>query len=208
MPTRNRTIIRQEQTFAAGDAAITDNLPVNPLSFVDVVLRGTAAAANTLPSLANMLAVLSRIEILFKGSSIVSLTPADLYVLAAVMGWSPPHLQPHADTGADVWRMLLRLSFSRMPFWVKEGYPASKAGELQIRYTPAAAFTNVATPSLQVETEEILDGAFDTVLKYTTLSRTPTATGESDLFLPIGNKYVGILVFGTTVPTGVAVTAS
>jgi hypothetical protein len=208
MAIRNRTIIRQEQAFAAGDAAITDNLPVNPLSFVDIVLRGAALAANTLPTLANMLAVLTRIEVLFKGSSIISLTPADLYVLGHAIGWARALPQPHADTGADVWRMLLRVSFTRRPFWMEEGFPASRSGELQIRYTPAAAFTNVAGLSLHVETEEILDGQFKRFLKYTTLTRTPAATGESDVDLPIGNPYAGVLLFGTTVPTGTAVTAS
>jgi len=208
MATRNRTIVRQEQAFAAADAAITDNLPVNPLSFVDVTIRGAAAAALTLPSYANMLGVLARIEVLFKGSSIISLTPADLFFLQAVMGWLKGVAQPHADTGADRFTITLRVSFSRVPFWMNEGFPASRPGELQIRYTPAAAFTAVQTPSLNVEAEEILDGQFTNYLKYTTLSRTPTATGESDVDMPIGNPYAGIALFATTVPTGTAVTSS
>jgi hypothetical protein len=208
MATRNRTIIRQEQAFAAGDAAITDNLPVNPLSFVDVTIRGAAAAALTLPTYAQMLGVLSRIEVLFKGSSIISVSPADLFFLQSVNRWLRGVAQPHADTGADRWAITLRVSFSRMPYWIKEGFPASRAGELQIRYTPAAAFVGVQTPSLNVETEEILDGTFANYLKYTTISRTPPATGESDVDLPIGNDISGVLLFGTTVPTGTAVTAS
>lgn len=208
MATRNRTIVRQEQPFAAGDAAITDNLPVNPLSFVDVTIRGAAAAALTLPSYANMLGVLQRVEVLFKGSSIISLTPADLFFLQAAMDWLPSIAQPHSDSGADRWAITLRVSFSRVPFWVKEGFPASRSGELQIRYTPAAAFTNVQTPSLNVESEEILDGAFANYLKYTTISRTPTATGEQDVDLPIGNDVAKVALFATTVPTGVAVTSS
>jgi len=206
---RNRTIIRQEQAFAAGDAAILDNLPVNPLSFVDVTLRMANAAALTLASYANILGVLTRLEILFKGSSIVSLTPADLFFLDYAMGWHQPVAQPHADTGAtDRLAITLRICLGRWPFHLTTGFPASRAGELQIRSTPAAAFTNVATPSLNIECEEILDGAFASYMKYTTLSRTPTATGEQDVDLPIGNKYAGIVLFATTVPTGTAVTSS
>jgi len=208
MATRNRTIIRQEQAFAAGDAAITDNLPVNPVSFVDVTIRGATAAALTLPTFGNMLGVLSRIEVLFKGSSIISLTPADLFFLQAAMGWLRGVAQPHADTGADRWAVTLRVSLSRRPYWMNEGFPASRPGELQIRYTPAAAFVAVQTPSLNVECEEILDGTFQKYLKYTTLSRTPAAVGESDVDLPIGNDIAAILLFATTVPTGVAVTSS
>ncbi len=208
MAVRNRTIIRQEQTFAAGDAPITDNLPVNPLSYVDIVIRGLTLTTNTIPTLANMLAVLSRVEVLFHGSSIISITPADLYALGHGMGWLRNLPQPRSRTANERWRVLLRVSFSRVPFWLKEGFPASKAGELQIRYTPAAAFTNVVTTSLHVETEEILDAAFDHFLKYTTLSRTPTATGESDQVMPIGNPYAAILLFGTSVPTALLDTAS
>lgn len=208
MARRNRTIIRQEQAFAAADAAITDNLPVNPLSFVDVTLRGATSVANTLPTYANMLAVLTRIEVLFKGSALVSITPADLFFLQHALGWLWAIADPHADTGLDRWTLTLRICFGRRPFDLTTGFPASRAGELQIRYTPAASFTNVTTPSLHVETEEILDGAFTTYMKYTTLSRTPTATGESDQRLPIGNKYKAVVLFGTTVPTSTAVTAS
>lgn len=207
MAVRNRTIIRQEQTFAAADAAITDNLPVNPISFVDIILRGLKLTGTTYPTVLNMLNVLSTIEILFKGSSIISLSPRDLYALQQVMGWAKNLPQPRSVNDVSPWRLLLRLSFSRKPFWVNEGFPASRAGELQIRYTPAASFTAVGTVSLQVEVEEILDGQFSRFLKYTTLSRTPAATGESDLDLPIGNPYAGILLFSTTVPTGAAVTS-
>lgn len=208
MAVRNRTIIRQEQAFAAADAAITDTLPVNPLSFVDIVIRGLNNGANTRPTLTNILAVLTTIEVLFKGSSIISLSPRDLYALQMVMGWAKNPVQPITHVDNDIWRVLLRLSFSRRPFWTDEGFPASRSGELQIRYTPAATFSGIDGTSLQVETEEILDAQFARFLKYTTLSRTPTATGESDLDLPIGNPYAAILLFGTTVPSGGAVTAS
>lgn len=208
MAQRNRTIIRQEQTFAAADPPITDNLPVNPLSFVDIVIRGLTLTTNTLPTLANMLAVLSTVEVLYRGSSIISLSARDLYALQAAMGWAKNLPQPRSITASEPWRILLRVSFSRVPFWTKEGFPASRPGELQIRFTVANTFTAVGTTSLQVEAEEILDASFERFLKYTTLSRTPSATGDSDLDLPIGNPIAGILLFGTTVPTAAAVTAS
>lgn len=208
MATRHRTILRQEVAFAAGDTPIIDDLPVNPLSFVDVTLRGAAAAANTLPSHANMLAVLTNIEVLFKGSSIIAIDPDDLFVLQHYLEWLRAVAQPHSDVGLDVWRLTLRVSFSRKPYWINEGFPASRRGELQLRLSVAAAFTNVGGLSLNIETEEILDAQFRQFLKYTTLSRTPTATGESDQDLPIGNPLAGVLLFGTTVPTATGVAAS
>ncbi len=208
MAIRNHTILRQEVAFAAGDSAIVDNLPVNPLSFIDIILRGTTSATPTAPTLLNILATLTRIEVLFRGSAVVSIDPLDLYALGLVMGWHGPLSSSRSNVTADVFRLHLRLSFSRKLFWTKEGFPASRAGELQIRYTPAAAFTNVATMSLLVETEEILDANFARFLKYTTQQRTPAATGESDHDLPIGNPFAGILLFGTSAPQGGLANAS
>lgn len=207
MAVRNRTIIRQEVTFAAADAAILDNLPVNPLSFIDIIIRGATLTTNTLPTLVNMLGVLTNIEVLFNGSAFVSISPRDLFALQSRMGWARSLPQPRDITDGNPWRILLRVSFSRRPFWMNEGFPASRAGELQLRLTPAATFTNVDTTSLTVETEEILDGTFENFLRYMTLTRTPAATGESDLDMPIGQKYAGILLFSTTVPTATAITS-
>lgn len=207
MAVRNRTIIRQEVTYAAGDAAITDNLPVNPLSFVDIILRGITLTTITIPTVVNILATLSNIEVLFNGSAFISISPRDLYALQSAMGWVQNVPQPRDSIDATPYRLLLRVSFSRRPFWLNEGFPASRAGELQLRLTPAASYTNVETTSLTVETEEILDGAFENFLRYTTLARTPAATGEQDLDLPIGQRYAGILLFSTTVPTGTAITS-
>lgn len=201
MARRNRSIVRQEQSFAAGDAPILDNLPVNPLSFIDITLRGQNLTLNTLSTFAQQLGVLTRTEVLLNGSSIISLTPADLWALQTRMRWMNNIAQPRGITAGHRWRHTLRICFGRVPYWLKEGFPPTKAGALQIRNTPAAAFTNVGTVSLHIETEEILDAAFDHYLKYTTISRTPSATGESDQDLPIGNPYAGILLFGTTVPT-------
>ncbi len=208
MAIRHRTVIRQEVAFSGGDAAIIDNLPVNPLSFVDVTLRAANLTANTLGTIINLLAMLSNIEVLFKGSSLISLSPRDLWILQHRLKWLKSIPQPRGLAVNQRAAVTLRISFSRIPYWMREGFPASRAGELQLRLTPAASFTQWTAPSLLVETEEILDATFGSFLKYTTLSRTPTATGESDVDLPIGNPLVGVLLFATTVPTGTAVTSS
>lgn len=208
MPVINHTVIRQEVSFAAGDAAIVDNLPVNPVSFVDITLRGQTATANVIPTLDNMLAVLANIEVLLKGSAFISIRPLDLYILQHMLGWLKSGPQPRSRTAGELWRLMLRLSFSRRPYWGREGMPAQRPGELQLRLTPAASFANVGTVSLLVEVTELLEATFERFLKYSTASRTPSATGESDVLLPLGNKYVGILLFGTTVPTAATATAS
>jgi hypothetical protein len=45
-------------------------------------------------------------------------------------------------------------------------------------------------------------------LKYTTITKTPTATGDHDVDLPLGNKIAHALLFGTTVPTAASFNAS
>jgi hypothetical protein len=42
----------------------------------------------------------------------------------------------------------------------------------------------------------------------TTQTKTPAATGDNDVDLPINNKLAGVFIFSTTVPTGTATTTT
>ena len=74
--------------------------------------------------------------------------------------------------------------------------------------TFGAAFTAMNDLQLQVETIELLTGAPKRFLKATTMTKTPTATGDHDVDLPLGNPIRGVQLFGTTVPVDGAVTTS
>lgn len=201
MATILRSRVAQDEAVAAAGAVMTHDLPVNPLSVVLYTIKAQVAAAFAPATLANLLAVMSRIEVIYKGQSIVAATPADLYAVGYyLLGRAP--LQGRKSTqaaNARVW-VTLPILFGRDWLDGKECFPAVRRGELQLQSTPAASFVGVALPTLQVETVELLDATPERFLKYTTISKTPSAAGDHDVDLPIGNPIHGITLFGTTVP--------
>ena len=188
----------------------TDDLPVNPLSMILVTLRalndtGTLSDFQLFSTLLNQL---SRIEVLYKGSAVVSGSFADLARLNGILLRNGPMQTAASFTNNNARSITVPILLGRKPYWAEECFPAVRRGELQLQTTVGAAQTGIDTLTLQVETVELLDAKPTRFLKATTISKTPTATGDHDVDLPIGNKLAGALLFGTTVPTGAALTAS
>lgn len=204
-----RTVIHDDLSVAAGAAKITENLGVNPISFLLLTIKVQTAVANTLPTLANLLGVFTTLDVKFKGTSIVNLSPADLYRMSAAL-WSRWPVRENFDDNANgISFVTVPIPFSRKPYWPNEGFPATRAGDLKLDLVPAAAFTNILSPvTIQVEQVELLDATPRQFLKYTTFSKTPTAIAEHDVDLPLGNPIAGVLLFGTTVPTAASFNAS
>lgn len=199
-----RTVVHQDIVVTAGGTPTEKNLGVNPLSFILVTIRAVIAAANATPTLANLLAVLSNVEVLFKGTSLVAASLADLAEVAHRLLGRDVKQQTINDDAAIVTWVTVPILFGRMPYWINEAIPATRSGDLILRTTPAAAFTGVTTVTLQVEQVELLDAVPQQFLKYTTFTKTPSATGEHDVDLPLGNPIVGALLFGTTAPGAAA----
>ena len=203
-----RTVIHQDVAVAAGGNPIEANLGVNPISFLLVTIRFQTLAALTIPTLANLLAVFSSIDVRFKGTSIVSLSAADAFRMAAAIWGRWAFTSRLNDAINSSGTITIPIPFSRVPYWNNEAFPASRSGDLILSLSIAAAFTNIAAPTVQVEQIELLDAVPQQFLKYTTFNKTPTATGEHDTDFPLGNPIAGALLFGTTVPTGIVFTAS
>lgn len=201
--------VAQDEAVTAGGTVMTHDLPVNPLSLILYTLRARTTAANTLSTLANLLGVMTRVEVIFKGQSIVSASLADLYAVAYYLARIAPHRKRQSDAAAAARiGITVPILFGRKPYDPAECFPAARRGELQLQSTPAAAFTALDTVTLQVETVELLEAQPQRFAKYTTITKTPTATGEHDVDLPIGNPIAGVTLFGTTVPVDGADTAS
>lgn len=203
-----RSVIHQDVAVAAGGNPIEANLGVNPISFLLVTIRFQTSVVNVNPTLANLLAVFSSLDVRFKGTSIVSLSAADCFRMAAALWGRWPTISRINDAANDVGTITIPIPFSRVPYWNVEAFPASRSGDLVLSLSIAAAFTNILAPTVQVEQIELLDAVPQQFLKYTTFSKTPGATGEHDTDLPLGNPIVGTLLFGTTVPTGASFNAS
>lgn len=204
-----RQVLVQDETLTVSTVR-TDDLPVNPVSMILVTvkaLNSTATLSNF--SLVNaLLNQISKIEVLYKGSAVVSGSLADLARLFGLLiGHGPMQTQaPLTDGNAR--SITIPILLGRKPFNVNECFPAVRRGELQLQTTVAAAQTGITTLVYQVETVELLNAKPSKFLKATTISKTPTATGDHDVDLPLGNLIAGTLLFGTTVPTGASYNAS
>lgn len=204
-----RQVLVQDETLTVSTVR-TDDLPVNPLSVILLTLRelNSTATLTDYQVISGLLAQIAKVEVLFQGSAVVSGSLADLARLSCLLLHRPPRQLKAGHTNGDVRGVTIPILLGRKAYWAEECFPAVRRGELQLQTTVAAAVTGLATPTLQVETVELLGANPSRFLKATTISKTPSATGDHDVDLPIGNKLAGALLFGTTAPTGNSFNAS
>jgi len=204
MEYRRTTLL--DDVVPSADETRDDDLPVNPLSHLIITIKVLNNAAKA--TLSDILSALEMIEVLREGSAIVSISGADLYALDCVLFGHEPWQENVVDTDNAVRALSLILPFGRVLYDPNECLPATRRGELSLRQTVDIADTNYDGYIYQVETVELLDATPKQHLKYTTINYTPSATGEGDVDLPIGLDYAGILLWGTTVPTGTSWTTT
>jgi len=200
-----RTSVITDETISA-DGSYNKDLPVKPLSHIIFTVKCLNASVKA--TLAQILGAIETIEILRYGSALVSISGADLYALNCILLGHQPWQENVVDTDNAVRHLTMMIPFGRTLFNPNECIEETARGELTLRYTVDIADTGYDGLILQAEAVELVDAQPSAHLKYTVLSRTPTATGEMDIELPIGNKYLGMLLWGTTVPTGTAWTAT
>lgn len=198
-----RTVMVQN-VLRSVDADMSDDLPVNPLYCILYTLRVNLLAVSVLTdAIAGLWQVLrdvARIEVLFRGSAIVSGSLADIAVMNALLTGRLPFVQ-HMSDGADVGIAVTVPIYLGRPWMAgMEAFPATRRGELTLHREFASAFSLQDEASLteQVETWEMLDSQPASMLKYVTLQKTFGATGDQDFDLPMGNPMLGALLFGTT----------
>lgn len=201
------TVLIDDVTPSA-DETRDDDLPVNPLSHIIITIKALNNGTNTKATLAQLLSALETVEVLREGSAIVSISGADLFALNCVLLGREPWQENVIDTDNAVRALTLVLPFGRNLYDPNECLPATQRGELSLRQTIDIADTGYDGYIYQVETVELLDASPSQHLKYTTLNHTPSSTGESDIDLPMGLSYVGLLMWATTIPTGTAWTST
>lgn len=204
-----RSVLAQDESVTAS-TTVTYDLPVNPLSHILLTLRfaNETSTITNYSVLAAALAQISNIEVLFKGSAIVSGSLTDLALLSSALHGKQLQQLNMTETDNDVRAVTVAIPFGRKLYSPLECFPAVRRGELQLRLTYAAAQTGIDTLTMQIETVELPEAAPTRFLKYTTISKTPSATGDHDVDLPIGNKVAMVQLFGTSVPTGASFNAS
>jgi len=209
MPAFLKTVLVQDVTPAA-DGLYTYDLPVNPLSHILMTvkaLNNTGTLTNYSPVL-ELLSAITKLEVLYKGSAIVSASLVDLARLVCILLRKNLMQLEQVNTDDAIRAITVPILFGRKPFLRNECFPASRKGELQLQLTADIAMTGTDGIIFQIETVELLEATPKQFLKYTGKTATPAATGEMDVDLPIGNDLLGILLYSTTVPTGTAWTTT
>src|SRR5579863_5249571 len=203
------SVLTQSDTVTAS-TVVTYDLPVNPLSFIALTitaLNNTGTITNY-QLLAGFLKLVSNIAVLYKGQAIISGSLSDVCILNYFLNGMQPNMLNPEKTDDDVRTVTVPICFARNPYDVNECLFATRKGELQLQITYSAGTTGIDGVAMQIETLELLDAQPQSFCKYTTLSRTPTATGFSDLDLPIGNDHLGYLLFGTTIPSSTSLNST
>lgn len=194
-----RSVIAQDET-PASDGTITYDLPVNPLSYLNFTIK--ALNVTNEATLGEILALVSNISVLHLGQSIINMSAADLYAYNVLLLGKVPVFTNLVVTDNATRSVGLLIPLGRKIMDPTECFPATKKGEFQLQATVDIANVGADGLILQIETTELLAATPRNYLKATTLTATPSATGNMDVDLPIGNKLVALLLFSSTVPTG------
>lgn len=193
------SVLAQNEAVTA-NTVIPYDLPVNPLSFILLTLRFQQNKADVQLDWDNVDAMLSRIEVLLKGSGVYVANGSDTEAVDNMMlGYVPWICNRLGDDNEYTWFTFL-IPFGRRLYDPNECFPRSVRGELILQITYASSFTDIDNVSAQIETVELPEANPSRFLRTTTLSVTPTAAGEMDVDLPIGNTLAAVLFWGTTVP--------
>ncbi|MBI5466902.1 MAG: hypothetical protein HY975_01650, partial [Candidatus Kerfeldbacteria bacterium] len=129
-----QSIVIPRQTLAVS-TTVTFDLPINPLSHILLTIRhlndtGSAALSLNYTVLAQLLAAISRVEILYRGSAIISASLTDLAVAYMVLTGRQIWGGQLDNTDNNVRDLTIPILLGRMPFNRAECYPATKKGEL------------------------------------------------------------------------------
>ena len=193
------SVVIPNEAVTAGTAPTYD-LPVSPLSHLLFTVRFAQNQANSQLPFANIPLMISKLEVLYKGSAVTSMNGLDLLACGLMVcdfeSWGINL------TGADndLLAFTFLVPFGRQLYSPVECYPSQSRGELVLQVTWAASFTLIDGVTLQVEAVELPDAHPERFLKMTTSHVTPAGTTEFDVELPIGNQISDIVLWGTTIP--------
>lgn len=206
-----QSVLIQDEAQAA-DGTVTKDLPINPLSHILLTVKAAnntpLASESNYSVMAQLLSMITRVEVLFRGSAIISASLRDLAVLYMVLTGRQPWQTQVDDIDNNIRSVTIPIMFGRDMFLRDECFPASKKGELTLQLTTDVALTGLDTLILQAETVELVDAMPNRYLKATIASKTPSAVQEEDFDLPIGNVLAGVVLFSNLVPTGAVYTTS
>lgn len=201
------SVLAHDETVAAG-SVISYDLPVNPLSHTLITMKYAQNKANENMAFAYALAIMQKIEVLYKGSAVFSMSGLDAFACGILVNGFESWSMNEDGNDDDERSLTILVPHTRTLYKPDECYPRTTRGELILQITYAAAFTDIDTVFAQIETVEIPNAAPGQFIKMTTLARTPSATGQLDIELPIGNEISELVLWGETIPAATLDTAT
>jgi len=197
------SVLAQNETIAVG-TVVSYDLPVNPLSHILLTFKFRQNLADKRLPWEQIPACISKIEVLYKGSAIYSMSGIDAFVCGLFINKFQSWGTNAGGDNDDERSLTFLIPLTRVLYSDEECFPRSTRGELILQITYAAVFADIDTTKAQIETVELPDAAPIQYLRMTTLSVTPSAVGELDIELPIGNPISDLVLFGTTIPLAAA----
>ncbi|NVM23076.1 MAG: hypothetical protein HWN68_14995 [Desulfobacterales bacterium] len=193
------SVVVPNESVTAGTSPSYD-LPVSPLSHCLVTVKFAQNVANTQLAFANIAAMISKMEVLYKGAGVFSMNALDAIACGLMICNFESWGINAVGEDNELRSFTFLVPFGRQLYSPVECYPPTSRGELVLQITWAASFTDIDGVSLQVESIELPDSHPERFLKMTTASATPTSTQEFDVDLPIGNQISDIILWGATIP--------
>ena len=197
-----QSILAHDEAVVAA-TVVTYDLPVNPLSHILLTLKMARldTAVTDSPPFMSIPAIISRIEVLYKGSAVYSLSGVDCMASSLHVNGFESWGVNAEDIENGEWAVTLLVPLTRTLYSPIECFPASTRGELILQITYAAASAEWDDIRMQIETVELLGVTPQQFLKQTTLSATPTANIPLDIPLPIGNDITDIVIWQHQIQT-------
>jgi len=184
----------------AATEIIAKDLPVNPLSHLIVTLEGYNATDEA--TLAEILAFINKIEVLYSSYTVFSLESEDIAALNQYLYKAHPILTANIATDNATRSLSLIIPFGRRIFDPNECFPMTKKGELTLYIDMTAPATSFDNGIINVETVELIGATPKRFLKCSSKTiPAPGATGDNDIELPTGNDIVALQLRMTTFPT-------
>lgn len=187
-------------------SVVTHDLPVNPLShiYLTIKCKRLGTATSHVPYFMNLPAILSRIEVLYKGSAVYSLSGVDCMASGILVNNFESWSVNAEDIEDAEWAITLLVPMTRKLYDPNECFPGTTRGELILQLTYADSCDDWDLIRMQIETVELPDASASQFIKQTTLSATPTSNVPLDIPLPIGNDISDIVVWQHQIQEGVS----
>lgn len=200
-----QSILAHDEAVVAA-TVVTYDLPVNPLSHILLTIKCARldSAVTDSPPFMSIPAILARIEVLYKGSAVYSLSGVDCMASGIFINNFETWGVNAEDIEDGEWAITLLVPLTRVLYSPMECFPASTRGELILQLTYAAASVEWDDIRMQIETVELLGASPAQFIKQTTLSATPTANVPLDIPLPIGNNISDIIIWQHQIQTTVS----